>query len=504
MKDVKIIVNKAFTKGKIDKRIYGSFLEHLGRTIYSGIYEPENPCADENGFRTDVLKAVKDLGVTNIRYPGGNFISNYDWRDSVGPKEKRPKKLEIAWRVTETNEFGINEFMMWAQKANIEPIFTVNLGTKGVEDATAFVEYCNHSKGTTYSNLRIEHGFEKPYKIKTWCLGNEMDGDWQIGHKTAEEYGRIAHETAKAMKRVDPDIELVSCGSSLSTMESYPQWDATTLNHTYDLVDYVSLHQYYAGQDKGIYAFLAQSLDMERYIKSTAATCDYIKAKLRSDKTLNISFDEWGVWSKIPQDVTDSIEKNPWQVAPPFGEAIYSFQDSLLFSSMLMALMKNADRVKIACQSLLTNVSATIMTERGGGIWLQPIYYPFAHAANYGQGQVLDAIIDCPTYACEQFDNVPWLDTVIVYNDEAGEIVLFALNRSTDEALHVNCELQGFHAKEIIEHLTMECDDVNATNEFDHHRIEPHKNGKSVIKDGQLYAEINRLSWNVIRVKVEQ
>lgn len=307
----RITVNREFVKGEIDRRIYGSFVEHMGRVVYSGIYEPGHDTADEDGFRQDVLEKVKQMGVTAVRYPGGNFVSCYDWRDGVGPAEARPRRLEIAWRAIETNEIGTNEFMRWAEKAGIEPVFAVNLGTKGIENAVSLVEYCNIKEGTAYSDWRREHGVENPYGIKTWCLGNEMDGDWQIGHKTAQEYGRLAQETAKAMKQVDSSIELVSCGSSKSDMKTYPDWEAETLKYTYPYVDYVSLHQYYGGQELGTENFLSQSLDMEQYIKTVIGTCDYVKAWHRSDKTLYISFDEWGCgrcrirlwrhrWTKVP------------------------------------------------------------------------------------------------------------------------------------------------------------------------------------------------------------
>ena len=238
MKHIIITVNSKFKKSEIDSRIYSSFVEHMGRVVYTGIYEPNHPTADKDGFRQDVLEKVKELGITMVRYPGGNFVSNYDWKDGVGPKEERPKRLELAWRAVETNEVGINEFMRWAKKAGVEPICAVNLGTKGIENAASFLEYCNMPAGTMYSDMRVKHGVSEPYKVKLWCLGNEMDGDWQIGHKTADEYGRLAEETAKAMKLIDENIELVVCGSAKSDMPTYPEWEATVLEHVYENVDY--------------------------------------------------------------------------------------------------------------------------------------------------------------------------------------------------------------------------------------------------------------------------
>ncbi|MFR5337179.1 MAG: alpha-N-arabinofuranosidase, partial [Blautia producta] len=230
----KMVLDKEFQIAPIDKRIYGSFIEHLGRAVYEGIYQPGHPAADENGFRQDVVQLVKELDVPIIRYPGGNFVSNFYWEDSVGPVSERPHRLELAWRSLEKNEIGLNEFSKWAKQVNSEVMMAVNLGTRGIQDACNLLEYCNHPSGTKYSDLRIRHGVKDPHNIKVWCLGNEMDGPWQIGHKTMEEYGRLAEETAKAMRLIDPGIELVSCGSSNRDMPTFPDWEAVTLSHTYD------------------------------------------------------------------------------------------------------------------------------------------------------------------------------------------------------------------------------------------------------------------------------
>lgn len=501
MKETKLICNKDFIVGRVDKRIFGSFVEHMGRTIYSGIYEPGHPCADDEGFRTDVLKLVREMGVTTVRYPGGNFVSCYDWRDGVGPREKRPTRLELAWRSVETNEFGLNEFVKWAQKADVSPILAVNLGTKGIENAVSLLEYCNHEKGTFYSDLRRHHGVEKPYGIRTWCLGNEMDGEWQIGHKTATEYGRLAQETAKAMKLVDPSVKLVVCGSSKSSMATFPDWEVETLLHTYDSVDYLALHQYYEGQQLGTAVFLAQSLDLERYIHTVRSICDCIKAKKHSKKDIYLSVDEWGVWEIPSDDVDSQLKSKPWQTAPAIGEQIYTMEDALLFASMMMVLLKNADRVKIACQSLLTNISACIMTARGGEAWVQPTYYPFAHLAKYGKGEVLLTRQNGPCYSCEEFEGVPYVDSVAVYQEDSGEITLFLVNRSEGEEQLFCCELQGFNPDYVLEHIQMYDRDKKATNQTNHHRICPHSDGDAKIENGLLMATLKPLSWNVIRLK---
>ncbi len=502
MQKASIIVNRDYKKGEIDKRIYGSFIEHMGRVVYSGVYEPTHPTADEDGFRRDVMDKVKEMGVTSIRYPGGNFVSCYDWKDGVGPVEARPRRLEIAWRSIETNQFGTNEFMRWANKAGVLPIFAVNLGTKGIENAVSLVEYCNIPQGTLYSDLRREHGVEQPYHIPIWCLGNEMDGDWQIGHKTAEEYGRLAQETAKAMKQVDSNIQLVSCGSSKSDMLTYPEWEATTLNYTYDYVDYISLHQYYDGQDKGTGYFLSQAMDMERYIQTVIGTCDYVKAKKRSKKTMYISFDEWGVWSMPDKEVLSQVNNAPWQVAPHLSEQIYSMEDALLFASMMMNFLKYSDRIKIACQSLLTNISAAIMTEPGAEVWVQPIFYPFSYISRYGRGVVLQDIVESETYSNEIADHIPYLDNVSVYNEEKKEIVFFAVNRNEKEKIEVDTHLQGFKIMEVIEHIELQHEDKKANNLINHHKIQPRRVDGVVVRGDRVSFCVKPLSWNMVRIRV--
>lgn len=262
-KKAKMTIEKEFKLAEVDPRIYSSFIEHLGRAVYGGIYDPGHPSADEHGFRQDVASMIGEIGVPMIRYPGGNFVSGYNWEDGVGPVADRPRRLELAWRTTEPNEVGTNEFIRWAKGIRSDVMMAVNLGTRGVDAARNLLEYCNHSSGSYYSDLRRSHGFEEPHGIKTWCLGNEMDGPWQIGQKTATEYGRLASETAKAMRLVDPSIELVACGSSFRSMPTYAEWEATVLDHTYEQVDYLSLHTYYGNTENDTANYLAKSLDMD-------------------------------------------------------------------------------------------------------------------------------------------------------------------------------------------------------------------------------------------------
>jgi len=499
----KMTVNRAFTIGKIDPRIYGSFVEHLGRCVYEGIYEPDHKTADEQGFRQDVMALVKELNTTFVRYPGGNFVSGYDWLDGIGPKESRPKRLDLAWKTTETNEVGIHEFAAWAQKVNAEINMAVNLGTKGVEEARNLVEYCNHNSGSYWSDLRRKNGAEEPFKIKTWCLGNEMDGPWQIGAKTAEEYGRLAAEAAKAMKWTDESIELVACGSSSIEMPTFASWEATILEHTYEHVDYLSLHRYYGNRTNDLKSYLAMSIDMDNFIKSVVAICDYVKAKKRSKKTLHLSFDEWNVWYHSNEQDEKIKKEEPWKLAPPILEDIYNFEDALLVGCMLITLIKNCDRVKIACFAQLVNVIAPIMTEKGGDAWRQTTFYPIMHVANFGFGTALDPIIECPSYDCEEFSNVSFVESVAVYNEEANEIVIFAVNRSVDDVAEFSMDPQGFDAVRITAFSELCGHDVKAVNTKISGLVMPKHGTTAKIEDGAVSAVLAPLSWNMIRIAVK-
>ena len=284
MKKASMILDKDYRVGRIDPRIYGSFIEHLGRAVYGGIYEPGHPLADEKGFRKDVIEMVRKLNVPVVRYPGGNFVSGFNWEDSVGPVSERPKRLDLAWFTTETNEVGLHEFAEWTAKCDSQVMYAINLGTRGPEQARDIVEYANHPGGSKFSDMRIKNGAKDPLNIKLWCLGNEMDGPWQMGHKTAEEYGRVANETAKIMKWVDPSIELVACGSSGSGMPTFGDWEYTMLSECYENIDYVSLHRYYGNPTGDTPGFLARSMDMDEFIKTVSAICDAVKGKKHSRK----------------------------------------------------------------------------------------------------------------------------------------------------------------------------------------------------------------------------
>ncbi len=492
-----LITDKYFITGKVDPRIYGSFIEHLGRAVYEGIYQPGSPYADDKGLRKDTIELVKELNVPVTRYPGGNFVSAYNWEDSVGPVNERPKRPELAWQVIESNEFGLNEFMTWAKLAETEPMMAVNLGTRGIDAARNVLEYCNFKGGTYYSDLRKKHGVSEPYNIKLWCLGNEMDGPWQIGHKSASEYGALAWETAKAMKTLDPEIELVACGSSGLWMPTFGDWEATVLDYCYDSVDYISLHTYYNNHANDSADFLANSFGMNDFIKSVIATCDYVKGKKHSKKQINLSFDEWNVWYHS-NEADKKLEK--WVHAPHQLEDVYNMEDALLVGSMLITLINNCDRVKIACLAQLVNVIAPIMTS-DTGIWRQTIFYPFMHASNLGRGTVLKSIINSPVYDSKNYCDVPYLDSAVVWNEENDEIVIFSVNKSFEEDMELACDLRQFGDVSIKEHIVLSHENLKAENtEAAPDTVSPVLSGKDVTDNGMCTFILPKQSWNVIKI----
>jgi alpha-N-arabinofuranosidase len=485
---------------EIDPRLYGSFVEHLGRAVYGGIYQPGHPSADGDGFRADVLELVRELNVPIIRYPGGNFVSGYNWEDGVGDPAARPVRLDLAWFTVENNQVGLQEFQKWLDKAGSELMYAINLGTRGVDEARNIVEYANHPGGTWYSDLRKKHGREKPYGIKTWCLGNEMDGPWQIGAKTATEYGRLAAESAKVMKWVDDSIELVACGSSGQHFPTFGAWEAEVLEHTYEHVEYLSLHSYY-----GYYPFtvndsasyLTRNLDMDDFIQTVLKICDYIQSKKKQKKQMMLSFDEWNIWYHS----MDSDEKLPrWVEAPPRLEDIYNFEDALLVGGLLITLIKNAGRIKIACLAQLVNVIAPIMTDPVKGAWRQTIFYPFLHASRFGRGRAVRAEIGCPKYDCPARTDVDMLDSVAVHNEEKGEITVFLLNRNLDE--NVETELTVAGAKKVIEHIQLTGYDLKTVHSLDNQTAVPLNMPCPRLEGETLRVIIPKASWNVFRFEI--
>ena len=472
-------------RAAFDRRLLGSFLEHLGRAVYTGVYEPASRLADAKGFRTDVAREIQELGVPIIRYPGGNFVSGYNWLDGVGPKAQRPVVLDRAWNSLETNQFGTNEFVDWCGVVGAEPLLGMNFGTGTVEMAVAYVEYCNLDRGTRWSELRRSHGYEKPHNVRYWCLGNEMDGPWQIGQLQAREYGRKARDAAKQMRSIDRELRLIACGSSGTFMPTYLTWDREVLEECYDQVDGISLHAYYgntkAWSGNSAARYLAMNLDMDRHIQELAAVCDYVQALQRSSKRLWLSFDEWNVWYRA----RDAQATNGRRAAAPrLLEEVYNLEDALLVGGFVNTLLRNSDRVRVACLAQLVNVIAPLVTNETS-VLRQSTYYPYSWALRYARGRVLDLRVESDTYQISreglQADfardgNVPFVDLVATIDDAAGQAALLMLNRDLDGEREVVLEWEGIVPTRLLACETLTGSDLKAVNTFaDPRRVAPQR-----------------------------
>ena len=499
MRAARIVLDPAYVVGAVHRRVFGSFVEHLGRCVYDGLYEPGHPTADADGFRSDVIELVRELGVSTIRYPGGNFVSGYRWEDGVGPREERPRRLDLAWHSLETNQIGLHEFAKWNELVGSELMLAVNLGTRGVLEALDLLEYSNVRTGSTLADRRAANGSPAPFGVRMWCLGNEMDGPWQLGHRSAEDYGKLASRTAKAMRQLDPSVELVACGSSYSEMPTFGTWERVVLEHTYEDVDFISCHVYYYEQGGDLGSFLASAVNMDAFIETVVDTADHVKAVLRSDKTINISFDEWNVWYKDRYRNVDRItDIEEWPYAPRLLEDQYSVADAVVVGSLLISLLKHADRVTSASLAQLVNVIAPIMTEPGGPAWRQTTFFPFALTSRLAQGTALRLEIDSPTYATAQFGDVPVVDAVATRTED-GSAAVFLVNRSTDEEITVTVDLVRLGDVRIAESHTLSDEDSSAKNTLEQQdRVAPKENGSAALQDGVLTVTLPAVSWTAL------
>jgi alpha-L-arabinofuranosidase len=496
----RIYLDSRRTISPLDPNLFGSFLEHLGRAIYEGIYDPGSSLSDANGFRKDVIDEVRQLGVPIIRYPGGNFVSGYNWLDGVGPKQDRPRILDKAWNTIDTNQFGTNEFMAWCKLVGAKPLMGLNLGTGTPERAAALVEYCNVEKGTKWSDLRRSHGIEQPYKVEHWCLGNEMDGPWQIGHMTATEYGMKAQDAARQMHYVDPSLKLIACGSSHPRMPTYLEWDREVLEQCYEHVDGLSLHRYLGNTEQATGGdsakYLAMNLSMESQIAETLAVCDLVRGHKRSPKKLWLSFDEWNVWYRARGGEFANGHEHE---APHLLEEVYNLEDALLVGGILNTLMRNADRVKIACLAQLINVIAPIMTNAKGTL-RQTIFYPYSFALQFARGNVLNLLVESPTYEVSQLGQVPFLDAAGTLNPEDGKVSLFILNRDLNKAHGIEVNWQERAPSQVLTSTTLTGSDLKAFNSFEaSQRVIPQQLDKPSTAGGRTKFEVPARSYTVIQ-----
>jgi len=497
---VRVYLDSRRVIAPLDRNLFGSFLEHLGRAIYEGVYDPGSKLSEANGFRKDVISEIREMGVPIVRYPGGNFVSGYNWLDGVGPKESRPRVLDKAWNAINTNQFGTNEFMAWCKAVGTEPLMGLNLGTGTPEAAAALVEYCNLDQGTEWSDLRRKHGVAQPYKVKRWCLGNEMDGPWQIGHMTATEYGMKAQDAARQMRYVDPSLQLIACGSSGPFMPTYLEWDREVLEQCYDYVDGLSLHRYFtnAPADTGgdSSKFLAMNLSMEQQIAETLAVCDLVRGHKRSPKQLWLSFDEWNVWYRARNG---DYANGHHQEAPHLLEEVYNLEDALLVGGLLNSLLRNANRVKLACLAQLINVIAPISTN-ATGLLRQTIYYPYNWALQYARGSVLMALVESPTYEVVRMGQVPYVDVAATINPKDGKVAIFVLNRDLAKPHVVEINWQDKAPGQVLVSAVLTGTDLKAFNTFESPRkVVPQDFGKPSTVAGRTRFEVPARSYTVIQ-----
>lgn len=507
--------DKSFELGDVDPKVWSSFTEHLGRSIYGGIYDPDKPFSDENGFRKDVKQEVKDLNLGVIRYPGGNFVSNYNWKDGIGPKNNRPKTMDFAWSSIEPNTFGIDDFCQWAEEVGIEPMIAVNLGTGDIRSAAQLVEYCNHDHGTYWSDLRIKNGHRKPYNIKYWCLGNEMEGDWQAGHMSAADYAKKAREAAKMMKWVDNSIKLVACGSSYEMLPTYLKWDETIMKDLYPYVDYISTHNYNMNSGQGTLNFLSSWKQLDDHIKNTKNVLAYSKS-LQQDpkyknKDIKICLDEWNVWNMqdIKIDNLDDLngmttfeltDAKKWEEHPAILQEKYSLLDALTVGGLGITILNNVDQVEIACLAQLLNVISPITTDEDGHLLKQTIYYPFALLSKYGRGTVLSSKVSGDTQSTD-YGDLPVVASATVYDKQKKEMHIFALNNDLDNEAELKLNFDGFGKVTPKEQIVFSGDDLKATNTFE----KPENVVPKTITPSSDIADLSlpKASWNVIICDVD-
>lgn len=523
----KIFLHPEFTIGQISPRLYGTFLEPIGTMVNGTMYNPKHPTADELGFRRDVMDSLKAAGMRYIRLPGGNFVSGWDWKDSIGPMENRKTHLDLAWYQYITNEVGHDEYLQWAERIGAEPLYTMNLGTGDIRDAMSLVEYTNHEGGTWWSDLRRKNGHEKPYGVKTWYLGNEMDGPWQIGswEKDPRGYGIRANEISKAVKWVDPAIETVVCGSSAPFMAHYPQWEEDVLQECYESVDYLSLHHYHCAPAGDYEALLGGSCYYEDFINTEIALCDLVAAKLRCPKKLMLSFDEYGTIARPNSELhpgygphnlyaahyvfnpgrkyvrhdPDNMEEHTF----PGGDMIHA----LTTGSTLLAFLRHADRVKIAC---MTSGIGALCASNHDHVWKSASHYVLTQLMKYGTGTSLRLAVDCekfdlPGYAIDDNSqytgkkNLPYVDAAAAYDKGNGSLSLFIINRHTASEYPLELDISAFEGFKPEQHLEMYSEDKDKKNSYQEpDAIVPKVSSAAAFRDGVFSTLLKPLSWNVI------
>ena len=531
-KKAKVTVDPAYKIGRIESKLFSAFLEPIGNWVYGGVYSPNHPSADEQGFRTDILDAIKEFDLPAVRLPGGNFMSGWDWRDSIGPREKRKAHLDLAWKQFEPNEFGHDEYLQWAAKSGAEALYTLNLGTGDINSAISCVEYTNFEGGTYWSDLRKQNGHADPYNVRTWYLGNEMDGPWQINsfEKDPKAYGIKAYEVAKVLKYMDPDLNIGVCGSSSPLLTRYPDWERIVLEECYPLMDYLSIHYYHWAPEGDYAAFLNGATLYEKFLNTEIGICDYVQSKYRHPNKMMISFDEYGISFNAQERVDHGRNgylplhsyaefkddrRRPFNRFDPRNPSDRSFSrkyammDALGQASVLVMLMRHADRVKIGC---MTGGIRGAIAFDSQHTWNGATYYPFYQLRHYGVGDSILPAIDTPTFSAKGFDidnfhaaddyyDIPYIDASATLDEENGEAAVFFINRNWEEDMEVQIDVRGFEGYELIEHQEMYCYDDYANNSYGNEQIRPVVNTETKMDGGKIDVRAKKLSFNMLRLK---
>ncbi len=498
MQPTTLTLHTQYQIGEVDPRIFGGFLEHMGRAVYQGVYDPKSAHADAEGFRKDVLAALQPLSMTVMRYPGGNFVSGYHWEDGVGPRQNRPTVRELAWRSIEPNQFGTDEFISLSRKMGWTPMFAVNLGTGSPEEARNWVEYCNGEVGTKYADLRAANGSREPHGVKLWCLGNEMDGFWQLGHVPADQYALRAEQAGKLIKALDASIELVACGSCATRMPTYMEWDRVVLEYLGDLADYVSLHRYVDNRADDTADFLAVTNSIDQQIEEMDAVCRFVQGKRRAQKRPYLCFDEWNVWYKT----YNREGMDPGGEFPPhLIEEVYNLEDALVAAGFLNSFIRHADCVKIANIAQIVNVIAPILT-RGDEVLIQSIYHVFEMFSKRREGVALRTAVQGPVYQGLWHGEVHYLDCSAILGGDRLQV--FASNRSQDEEMDLTVEVadRSIASPQSAELLTGP--DAKAANSFEAPDVVRSERFEAIeVRDGKAYLRLPPLSVLAATLELE-
>jgi alpha-N-arabinofuranosidase len=454
--------------GRVDRKIFSGFVEHLGRCIYGGLWEQGSPLSDEFGFRTDVGEALKQLNALVLRWPGGNFVSNYHWTDGIGPVENRPVRMELAWHLTEPNLIGTDEFLRWCEREGYEPYLCVNMGSGTFDEAQAWVEYCNSPVGTYWADRRAENGRVEPYGVKLWALGNEMYGDYQVGQLTANEYVAKARAFAKVMKRTDGSLRFVACGRN-----GHDEWDRIVLEGLADLVEFHSIHIYTGSADYWLNVFAPHQAD--RALRSMRALIDNVTYRQKIDHEIKVAYDEWNVWYRYTEGIFEPSDQ------PPLEER-YDLSDALAVATYLNIFVRHSKTVGMANLAQMVNVIAPIFTNERG-LFLQTIFHPIRLLSQHTQAVAIDAFVNGPTHdLVERAEDMHWLwpqpvadlgpfqmlDVTATRDVDAGTLVLSVVNRDKDNDIQAELQLLSASFAGPGRAYTVTGPDPSAQNDFDH------------------------------------